>query len=333
MTEIELAIILPAYKIEYLSESLNAVVPQLKNNVRLYVFDDDSPDDIEGLVRTYGAGINFYRFETNLGGSDLAAHWNRCIQKTSEKWIYVYSDDDIIESGSVAEILNSIKIYSKEEIFSLPIRLIDGSGRELSSIFLPPDREYYDSYAVNRLLDKRPLCCASFVFNRTLYKKVGGFSSLKMGWHSDEVTYHRMLINSSLKSAMCINQACVNFRLSKVNISGSKNKQIEKLTALKSAAIYWMKSFENISHDKQLINKWIVRCAAGSGSIIGYRKYKKNFDEIHPKTKIIIHYIHYLVKFAEFRLSFIKRFIYLVLRKNSIVNQRKSDIENSLISD
>jgi glycosyltransferase involved in cell wall biosynthesis len=100
----KLAIIIPAYKSDFLAKALACLVRQTDQRFNIYVCDDASPADISGVARlTLGARAYVYkRFENNLGGGSLARHWNRCVALGNEPWVWMFSDDDLMDDGCVA---------------------------------------------------------------------------------------------------------------------------------------------------------------------------------------------------------------------------------------
>lgn len=84
----------------------------------VYVGDDCSTNDFASLINEYRNKIDivYHRFDSNLGGRDLVGQWERCISLTqNEKWIWLFSDDDIIGSNCVdlfyKEIENNSTAY------------------------------------------------------------------------------------------------------------------------------------------------------------------------------------------------------------------------------
>ena len=95
---IDLAIVIPAYKILYLSETLDSLANQTNKNFNVYVGDDCSPDDIASVCKKYEKliSLEYYRFNTNLGKTKLVKQWERCVSRMGEeKWLWLFSDDDI----------------------------------------------------------------------------------------------------------------------------------------------------------------------------------------------------------------------------------------------
>ena len=71
----KLAIIIPAYKARFLRETLDSILKQNSSEFIVYVGDDASPENIEGLVHDYDEKLDivYHRFSTNLGGVDLGS--------------------------------------------------------------------------------------------------------------------------------------------------------------------------------------------------------------------------------------------------------------------
>ena len=107
-----LAIIIPAYKATFLPAALDSIAMQTCKDFTLYVGDDCSPEPIGSIVEQYKDKVNlvYQRFDTNLGGKDLVAQWERCIAMShNEPYIWLFSDDDVMEPSCVEELLKQIE--------------------------------------------------------------------------------------------------------------------------------------------------------------------------------------------------------------------------------
>ena len=99
-----LAIVIPAYKSTFLAAALDSIAAQTCKDFILYIGDDCSPNNLGEIVDGYRDKINlvYKRFDTNLGGKDLVAQWERCIDMTQgEDWLWLFSDDDVMEKNCV----------------------------------------------------------------------------------------------------------------------------------------------------------------------------------------------------------------------------------------
>lgn len=96
--------ILPAYKGRYLSEAIESILNQTFTDFELVIVNDCSPDDIDGIESTFvDSRIRYYRNESNIGGKDLVAQWNRCLALARGEWTVMASDDDIYDKSFLKE--------------------------------------------------------------------------------------------------------------------------------------------------------------------------------------------------------------------------------------
>ena len=89
-----MAIVIPAYKGRFLKETLDSIAVQAhKDEFVLYIGDDASPERLDKIVESYQNKVNlvYHRFSENMGGKDLVAHWERCIQLSAEPFIWLFS--------------------------------------------------------------------------------------------------------------------------------------------------------------------------------------------------------------------------------------------------
>ena len=93
-TSIKYSFVLPAYKSQFLKESIDSILAQSYKDFELIIVDDASPDDIGGVVSSYDdARIRYYRNEENIGGTNLVAQWNHSIEYANGDWIILATDD------------------------------------------------------------------------------------------------------------------------------------------------------------------------------------------------------------------------------------------------
>ena len=112
MTKGSLAVIIPAYKSEFLDKTLDSLDRQTDKNFTVYIGDDASPYPIWNTVSRWTGRLKiiYRRFEDNLGGTSLTAHWNRCLDMTAdEEFFCMFSDDDIMEENCVAAFRKALK--------------------------------------------------------------------------------------------------------------------------------------------------------------------------------------------------------------------------------
>lgn len=192
----ELAIIIPAYKGRFLEAALDSLSRQSCMAFSVYVGDDCSPEDIGEIVSKYADSIDivYRRFEDNLGGTDLAAHWERCIAMSSEEpYLHLFSDDDMLPYDAVERFVKTRERCPESGFFRMQLAVVDESGSVLRCN--PPLAEGR-SDAVDMLCDKlsgkTSSATCEYIFSRAIYGQCGGFVHFPHAWCSDDATWFRM---------------------------------------------------------------------------------------------------------------------------------------------
>ena len=127
--ENKIAVIIPAYKDTYLLNTLISINNQTDKKFNLYICNDSSPYNIEKVLADFKKinkiHFEYIKFENNLGGSDLIQHWNRCInQIKNEEWIWLFSDDDLMEDNCIRDLNHQINLGIKEDVIYFNINII-----------------------------------------------------------------------------------------------------------------------------------------------------------------------------------------------------------------
>lgn len=253
MSNNNLAIIIPAYKINFLAEAINSIVNQTNKNFHLYIFNDDSPYDVETVVRKYSSvhNLSYHRFDTNLGKKSLVQHWERCIQKTTEQWLWLFSDDDVMDPQCVEKFYHAInKSENKFDLYRFNTITINENGNIIKINPPHPNIESGLEFLYHRLNLHRLSFAPEYIFSRSIYESTGGFIEFPLAWCSDDATWIKF---SSSKGILLIEGAKVSWRNSTINIGGlRKYFPYQKLEALMQF-LEWVNQFKkiNITHDNK----------------------------------------------------------------------------------
>ena len=213
-----LAIVIPAYKDTYLDKALDSIAKQTNHAFTVYIGDDASPYDLSSIVDEYQGLIDivYERFDTNLGGSDLVAQWERCIALTQgELWIWLFSDDDVLDKNCVECFYRHIKTNVQDKLLHFNVNVIDGKGCIVSSTTFPAKLDAF-SFALFKLKGRLKSYVVEYIFRRDLYESIGGFQKYDLAWNADDATWIEMAKRDCITT---ISGACVNWRKSDLNIS------------------------------------------------------------------------------------------------------------------
>lgn len=253
----QLAIVIPAYKATFLDAALASIAAQTCKDFTLYIGNDCSPHDISGIVSRYRDKIDlvYKRFPDNLGGSDLVAQWERCIDMTQgEPWLWLFSDDDVMEPRCVEEFYKAKKEHPQERLFHFDIAQIDAEGKETRQIKRFPTRLSAYEYLDGKLHGGLISFVVEFVFHRDIYRECSGFQNFDLAWGSDMITWVKFA--DAAGGMFTVDGARVMWRSSDENISPNVSREII-IRKKRSEIAYcqWIKEFLT-SHGRRYSYVW-----------------------------------------------------------------------------
>ena len=256
-----LAIIIPAYKASFLTAALDSIAAQTCKDFTLYVGDDCSPEPIGDIVEQYQDKIElvYQRFDSNLGGKDLVAQWERCIAMSKdEPYIWLFSDDDVMEPNCVEQLLRVIDgTQGFSDLYHFDVKEINEEGTVMKVLpEYPQVLSAYDYYKGKNTGRYRSYVVEN-VFSRKIYEQVGGFKNFDLAWGSDVATW---CIFCGSKGMYKVPDARVHWRRSCQNITPDKSRQTaERKLMAEMTFLEW--SFEFFIKEKDILSfnkKWFV---------------------------------------------------------------------------
>lgn len=291
-----LAIIIPVYKLDFLDSALDSMAHQTCQRFNVYIGNDCSPYDIDSIVYKYKDTLNitYVKFDTNLGGKDLVAQWERCINlSSSEKWLWLFSDDDMMEPNCVELFYKQVENENEHfDVYHFDVSVID-EHNVVTKVPLPyPDvisaYQYYKDKMQSRILS----LVVENIFSRDIWIKTQGFQHFDLAWGSDTATWVKFMQFTGMKS---IRGAKVLWRCSDQNISPNNSKHIveRKINALISY-YQWSKDF---FEERNICVRWL-NFKSYIKRIMEFRKYVSHQYVIQANTKFCK--VHHLTKVLSF---------------------------------
>ena len=273
-----LAIVIPAYKATFLSAALDSIAAQTSKDFTLYIGDDCSPYDLGAIVDRYRDRMDlvYHRFDTNLGGKDLVAQWERCVDLTQgEPWLWLFSDDDVMEANCVEEFYKVVKKHPAHNIYHFDIKVIDAHGNVMKSIEPYPTGLTAWDFCKQRSEVKLMSFVVEYIFRRDVFMACGRFQNFDLAWGSDVATIVKLIGDKTLG---LISSAHVNWRQSDENISPD-HSSATSFRKLFSVADYtdWI-NCRFFSHGE--MNHWLL--------VLYLKRYKRYAKNIAPKDRRII---------------------------------------------
>ena len=252
----QLAIVIPAYKSTFLKSTLESIARQTCRDFTVYIGDDCSPYNLECIVDDYKDQIDvvYKRFDTNLGGKDLVAQWERCIAMShDEPYIWLFSDDDVMDANCVEMFYETIKQNPDAGLLRFNINKINDVSLLVSSFKSWPKYCSTKEYIDGKLGAKGYISfVVEFIVRRDIYTKCGGFENFDLAWGSDFISWVKF--SDAANGIVTIDNAKVNWRESSENISPNKNPEII-YRKLKSVILY-TKWISDYARGKNYGNRW-----------------------------------------------------------------------------
>jgi glycosyltransferase involved in cell wall biosynthesis len=221
---VKLAVVVPAYKDQYLAKSLESLAAQSDGAFRVYIGDDASPHPIKPVVDRFARRLDlcYHRFEENIGAKDLVAQWERCVDLIGdEDWIWLFSDDDLAGPNCV-ETFRRFQRSGRGEVCRFATAVIDQNDGPLSPSLPSPPFESSEEMAYHLLHWQRGNSMPDHVFSRAVYRRTGGFVHTPFAQGADWATSIRF---SQRDGMHFLGDALVRWRLSGANISSQVSRK------------------------------------------------------------------------------------------------------------
>ena len=275
------AIIIPAYKATFLPAALDSIAAQTCKDFTLYVGDDCSPEPIGSIVERYRDIIDlvYQRFDTNLGGKDLVAQWERCIAMSQdEPYIWLFSDDDVMEPNCVEALLKQIdETNGAYDLYHFDVNEINDEGKVTKQLpVYPKVLSAYDFYK-GKTSGRYRSYVVENVFSRRIYEQTGGFKNFDLAWGSDVATW---CIFCGKKGMNKVSDAHVLWRRSSQNITPDKSRQIsERKLMARCASLNWAYNYFRDATGIWQTNKFIfIRVMRHYRPLVSKNCFDKAFD-------------------------------------------------------
>ena len=146
MKKVSVAVCIPTYnQAEYLKLSIESALNQTYPDVSVYVSDDKSTDDTEGICEFFEKDYsNFYytRNDNNLG---IAKNVDKLLRWPKTDFIVRLDSDDLLHPGYVATLLSLFEKYPEAGVGHVNVQQIDEEGGFTRKRLLARTQEYYSA--------------------------------------------------------------------------------------------------------------------------------------------------------------------------------------------
>ncbi len=246
-------VIIPFYKLRYLEAALDSLAAQGMGRFKVFIGDDASPENPLALMEKYrdSLDIEYHRFESNLGGTSLTRHWDRCVKKTNGEWLWLFSDDDVASSGCMRGFVRTLEeTKGSFDVYRFNTQMIDGEGKLTHRHPVHPKVEGAPEFALAKILGERFSFAVEYIFRRSSYEACGGFKEFPLAWCSDDASWISFGRRTGIRT---IEGAEVLWRKSGLNISSPNPLHVSrKLEAFQSYLLWLRSEFPDASFQQRL---------------------------------------------------------------------------------
>lgn len=243
-----LAIVIPAFKIDFLAHTLDSLAAQSNKNFKLYIGDDASSCNLKEIIESYLDKIQivYHRFKTNMGSYSLVKQWERCLELTeNEDYIWLFSDDDLLPPDAVERFFSTQRIFSTYDVYRFNLQFIDEKGTIVREATNHPEIEKSIDFIKRRLTFSTLSAASEYIFSRDTYDRNKGFVEFPMAWCSDDASWELFANESGI---FTINGNPVQMRMSGLNISSDNTHNFLKFKAVLLYGKWINENFKNEIH-------------------------------------------------------------------------------------
>jgi len=144
-----LSIAIPTFnRVKFLKQTLDVLLPQLRDGVEVVVLDNCSPDGTWEYLETLKGKVVCVRHERNIGGDNNIM---ACFARSTGTYVWLLCDDDLPCSNTVCSLLEAIEKFARPPfIFLSP----EGQDFHLSNYSRAPVDTGWTSFDRNGFLKR-----------------------------------------------------------------------------------------------------------------------------------------------------------------------------------
>lgn len=217
-------IAIPAYKVEFLAQTIHSALLQTYGDFELLIVDDCSPNDVKAVVDGFSdERIRYYCNETNVGREDPSRNWQRCLELARGEYICILCDDDLYGPEYVQTLVQLAKRYPSCSAFRCGVSGINEHGDTEYYYSLAPEFENVEEYIWHYYSRNNHQTISEWMLKTSSLKAIGGYVACPMAWGADCSTVYLLAEQGGIVSSPARQ---VFFRNSLFNITGKRFKFI-----------------------------------------------------------------------------------------------------------
>lgn len=222
------SIIIPAYKPQYLQESIDSVISQSYPNWQLVIVNDGSPYDLDSIINEYNDDrILYKKREKGYGSLNLVKNWNECLRYATGDYVINMGDDDILLPNCLQIYAELINKYPLVNVFHGWTQIIKESTDPIAITQQHPEYESTGAFIL-RSWKGDDFYMGDIAIKRSWLSENGGYVDFPYAWNSDHITAYQAAYEHGVVSTQ---QVVFGYRKHPTTISNTSNNITGKLQA------------------------------------------------------------------------------------------------------
>ena len=229
-TEGLISVAIPCYKGKFLAEAICSILGQTYKKLELIIVNDQSPEDIDAIVRQFDdPRIQYHVNKSNLGAQNPAYNWNKCLSYAKGEFFALLCDDDVYEPTFFETMLTLAQKHPETQVFRARANFINTEGKEINRYASAPEWESWEDYLWHVTKNYRSQTISEWFYRTDALTSVGGYALLPLAWYADYLSIFRFAQRGGIAST---SEILVHFRLSGENISSRDDENtVQKIEA------------------------------------------------------------------------------------------------------
>ena len=239
---VKYSFVLPAYKARFFKEALDSILNQTYKEFELVIVNDASPEDLDSIVKSYDdSRIRYYVNEENIGGKDLVAQWNHCLEYATGEFIILASDDDVYHWEYLEKMDVLVRKYPEANVFRPRVQRINENRDIIELEGIIPEFTSLFEFLYYRFQNYVKSGIPLYLFKKKALLANGGFVNYPLAWYADDAIVTIMGQNGIVSSS----EILFYFRYSGESITTKLNNATtlrQKIDAT-NQYYYWLEKF------------------------------------------------------------------------------------------
>lgn len=230
------SVAIPAYKKKFLYSCIDSILNQDFTDFELIIVNDDSPEDLEEIVKQFDdKRIKYFKNKINCGSENVVDNWNICLSYASGDYFILMGDDDEMMPNYLSVFYKLIEKFPNQNVYHCRSFIINEKSNILRLTPSWPEWESVYENIWHRMNKLRDQYISDFVYKREFLKKNGNFYKLPLAWASDDITSFQAAFNNGIVHTQ---QPVFRYRESSITISNSGCAEL-KLEAINGEEIWY----------------------------------------------------------------------------------------------